>query len=316
MLTIVFPGQGSQAVGMLAAMADRHPCVRETFAEASAGADVDLWTLSQDGPESKLNQTEFTQPALLASDVAVWRVWIECGGAMPHALAGHSLGEYAALVAANALELADAARLVRTRGRLMQDAVPAGAGAMAAVMGGDSATIASICASVDGVVVPANDNAPGQIVIGGETDAVERALVALAEAGIRKAIRLPVSVPSHTPLMREASGQLREAINTCVFRTPSLPIWQNAGARVETDISAIREALVAQLHQPVRWRETIEALSAAGCTRYGESGPGRVLTGLIKRIDRAADARALGLPDDLDAARVAWQAHNMEINYD
>lgn len=315
-MTIVFPGQGSQSVGMLAELAARHAGVRETYAEASAGADVDLWTLSQDGPESKLNQTEFTQPALLAADVAVWRVWIACGGAMPQALAGHSLGEYAALVAAEALNLADAARLVRTRGRLMQEAVPAGAGAMAAVLGGDSATIASICASVDGVVVPANDNAPGQIVIGGETAAVERALVALAEAGIRKAIRLPVSVPSHTPLMREASQQLREAIDACAFRTPLMPVWQNVGARVETDIASIREALVAQLHQPVRWRETIEALSAAGCMRFGESGPGKVLTGLIKRIDRAADARALGLPDDLDAARAAWQAHTMEVNHD
>ncbi|MEO6065264.1 MAG: ACP S-malonyltransferase [Lysobacterales bacterium] len=316
MLIIVFPGQGSQAVGMLAELAARHASVRETFAEASSGADVDLWTLSQVGPESKLNQTEFTQPALIAADVAVWRVWNACGGASPHALAGHSLGEYAALVAAEVLDLADAARLVRTRGRLMQDAVPAGTGAMAAILGGDSATIASICASVDGVVVPANDNAPGQIVIGGETAAVEQALVALAEAGIRKAIRLPVSVPSHTPLMREASEQLREAIYACTFRTPTMPVWQNVGARVETDIAAIREALVAQLHQPVRWRETMEALAATGDARFGESGPGKVLSGLIKRIDRTADARALGMPDDLDAARAAWQSPNMEVNHD
>lgn len=308
MLTIVFPGQGSQSVGMLGDLAARHASVRVTFDEASEGAGIDLWALSQGGPEAQLNQTEFTQPALLAADVAVWRVWLELGGARPVALAGHSLGEYAALVAAGALELSDAARLVRTRGRLMQAAVPVGTGAMAAVLGGDAAVIARICDSVDGVVVPANDNAPGQVVIGGEIDAVERAIAALAEAGIRKAIRLPVSVPSHTPLMRSASEALREAIEDCAFRIPAIPVWQNVGARAEANADAIRAALVAQLHQPVRWRETIEALSAAGCTRYGEAGPGKVLTGLVKRIDRNADARALGIPDDAEAAIAAWGA--------
>ncbi len=306
MLTIVFPGQGSQSVGMLGELAERHPVVRETFAEASEGAGIDLWALSQDGPEERLNQTEFTQPALLAADVAVWRVWSALGGIVPAALAGHSLGEYAALVAAGAVGLGDAARLVRTRGRLMQQAVPAGAGAMAAVLGGDPATIAAICGAVEGVVVPANDNAPGQVVIGGEAAAVERALAALAESGIRKAIRLPVSVPSHTPLMREAAERLREALAACEIGRPAIPVWQNVSARVEADVDSIREALVAQLHQPVRWRETIEALSAAGCERYGEAGPGKVLTGLIKRIDRNADARALGTAADAEAALVAW----------
>lgn len=307
MLTIVFPGQGSQSVGMLAALADLHPLVRKTFAEASIGADLDLWELSQTGPESRLNQTEYTQPVLLAADVAVWRVWIARGGARPDALAGHSLGEYAALVAGDAVGLADAASLVRTRGRLMQEAVPAGEGAMAAVLGGDPETIARICAEVEGVVVPANDNAPGQIVIGGATAAVELALLALAESGIRKSIRLPVSVPSHTPLMREAAELLRKAVDACTFETPSIPIWQNAAARVESNLDAIREALVAQLHQPVRWRATIEALSAMGCTRYGEAGPAKILTGLIKRIDRNLDARSLGTSEELEAACVAWQ---------
>jgi len=310
MLTIVFPGQGSQSVGMLSELAARHRGVRETFDEASSGAGIDLWTLSQDGPEAQLNQTEFTQPALLAADVAVWRVWTSSGGASPQALAGHSLGEYAALVAAGALGLTDAARLVRTRGRLMQEAVPAGTGAMAAVLGGDPESIARICAAVDGVVVPANDNAPGQIVIGGETAAVERALADLAEAGVRKAIRLPVSVPSHTPLMRQAAELLRDAIDACEFHSPSIPVWQNVAARVESDASAIRAALVAQLHQPVRWRETIEALASMGCARFGEAGPGKVLTGLIKRIDRNVDARSLGTPDDVEAARVAWESRD------
>ncbi len=308
MLTIMFPGQGSQSVGMLATLAEHNPLVRETFAEASIGADVDLWELSQRGPEARLNQTEFTQPALLAADVAVWRVWIARGGGRPQALAGHSLGEYAALVAADTLGLADAAGLVRTRGRLMQEAVPEGAGAMAAVLGGDPDLIARICAEVEGIVVPANDNAPGQVVIGGETEAVARALAALAAAGIRKSIRLPVSVPSHTPLMREAAALLREAILACTFDAPAIPVWQNAGARVEVDPDAIREALVAQLYQPVRWRETVQALAAQGFSRFGEAGPGKVLTGLVKRIDSTVDARALGTAEAVETAVIDWQS--------
>ncbi len=307
-LTIVFPGQGSQVVGMLAELAARHPIVRDTFAEASSGADVDLWALSQQGPVEHLNQTEFTQPALLAADIAVFRVWREMGGADPQALAGHSLGEYAALVAADALTLADASRLVRSRGRFMQDAVPAGFGAMAAVLGGDPATIAAVCSSIDGVVVPANDNAPGQIVIGGEASAVDLALQALADAGLRKSIRLPVSVPSHTPLMREAADHLRDAIGSCTWREPLIPVWQNVGARVEADSVAIRNALVEQLHRPVRWRETIEVIASSGGTRFGEAGPGKVLTGLVKRIDRNVDARSLALPEDLDQALADWKS--------
>lgn len=306
MLTMIFPGQGSQARGMLAALATRHDSVRQTFAEASAGAGIDLWSIAQDDPDELLNQTEFTQPALLAADVAVWRVWLETGGVRPSALAGHSLGEYAALVASDALDLGDAARLVRTRGRLMQQAVPAGAGAMAAVLGSDMETIVSVCAEVEGEVVAANDNAPGQIVIGGAVDAVERALQMLAERGVRKAIRLPVSVPSHTPLMRAVADDLRHAIGDCTWKAPAIPVWQNKAARVEADLDAIRQALLAQVWSPVRWRETIQALVAEGCLRFGEAGPGKVLTGLVKRIHRDVDARALGEPDDLDAARDEW----------
>ena len=213
-LAFVFPGQGSQSLGMLAELSATAGSVRECFEEASTACGVDLWTLSQSGPEEKLNQTEFTQPALLAADVAVWRAWAAAGGAQPALLAGHSLGEYAALVAAGALSLGDAARLVRERGRLMQEAVPAGTGAMAAVLGADDAMVAEVCAQVsaDDVVVPANFNSPGQIVIGGHAAALERALAELATRGVRKIVKLSVSVPSHTPLMHDAADRLAEAM--------------------------------------------------------------------------------------------------------
>src|SRR6478735_4784365 len=204
-LAFVFPGQGSQSLGMLAELAAAHPAVRAAFDEASAGCGVDLWTLSMQGPEEQLNQTEYTQPALLAADVAAWRAWVSAGGMQPARFAGHSLGEYAALVASGALSLADGAKLVRERGRLMQAAVPAGTGAMAAVLGAEDALVAEVCSAVSGdeVVVPANYNSPGQIVIGGSAAAVDRAIAELNARGIRKTVKLAVSVPSHTPLMRE-----------------------------------------------------------------------------------------------------------------
>jgi [acyl-carrier-protein] S-malonyltransferase len=215
-LAFVFPGQGSQSVGMLAELAAAHPIVHEAFAEASEGAGVDLWALSQDGPEDELNRTEFTQPTLLAAGIAVWRAWLAAGGAQPAALAGHSLGEYSALVAAGALSLHDGAKLVRERGRLMQAAVPAGQGAMAAVLGSEEALVVEVCAEVstgDGtIVVPANYNSPGQIVIGGDAIAVDTALAVLAGRGVRKTVRLAVSVPSHTPLMFDAAQRLGEVM--------------------------------------------------------------------------------------------------------
>jgi len=209
-LAFVFPGQGSQSLGMLSELAAAYPQVRATFEEASEGADIDLWALSQQGPEEQLNQTEFTQPALLAAGVAVWRVWRANDGAAPAQFAGHSLGEYAALVAAGAISLRDGAKLVRERGRLMQLAVPAGTGAMAAVLGAEDALVAEVCAQVSGdeVVVPANYNTPGQIVIGGSAAAVDRAMAELGNRGVRKIVKLAVSVPSHTPLMRHAAQQL------------------------------------------------------------------------------------------------------------
>ena len=307
-LAFVFPGQGSQSAGMLAELAQQHAIVRETFAEASEGAGVDLWTLAQDGPEEQLNRTEFTQPALLAAGVAVWRAWLRHGGARPAQLAGHSLGEYAALVAAGALSLADGARLVRLRGQLMQDAAPAGTGAMAAVLGAEDALVEDVCreASGDGVVVPANYNSPGQIVIGGHAAAVDRALALLAERGVRKAVKLAVSVPSHTPLMREAADRLAAAMGDLAWQAPQLPIVQNVDAQVHEGVAAIRDALVRQLYLPVQWTACVQALAARGATRIGECGPGKVLAGLAKRIDKALDARALGSATDFDAARNDW----------
>ena len=307
-LAFVFPGQGSQSVGMLAELAAVQVLVRETFAEASEGAGVDLWTLSQQGPDDQLNRTEFTQPALLAAGIATWRVWEQAFGEAPTVLAGHSLGEYSALVAAGALSLRDAAGLVRLRGQLMQEASPAGTGAMAAVIGAQDALVAECCrdASGDGVVVPANYNSPGQVVIGGHATAVDRALALLAERGVRKAVRLAVSVPSHTPLMREAANRLSEAMAGVRWSEPKLPVVQNVDAEVHEGVQSIRDALVRQLYLPVQWTGCVQALAARGATRIGECGPGKILTGLARRIDKSLDARAIGTPVEIDAALSAW----------
>ena len=309
-LAFVFPGQGSQSVGMLAELAAVHPIVRATFAEASDGANVDLWVLSQDGPEGKLNRTEFTQPALLAAGIAVWRAWWAMGGAQPSLLAGHSLGEYSALVAAGALSLHDAAGLVRERGQLMQDAVPAGVGAMAAVLGAEDDLIAEICEQVAGdeIVAPANYNSPGQTVIAGHALAVDRALAKLAECGVRKAIKLPVSVPSHTALMRGAAEKLAERMAVITWRAPSIPVVQNADVCSFDDVLEIRGALARQLYQPVQWTGCVQELRDRGIVRIAECGPGKVLTGLIKRIDKTLDARALGTQADFDAALTDFNA--------
>ena len=303
-LAFVFPGQGSQAVGMLAELAAAHADVRATFEEASQGASVDLWQLSQQGPEEQLNRTENTQPALLASSVAVWRVWQKLGGARPAQLAGHSLGEYSALVCAGALSLHDAAALVAERGRLMQAAVPAGVGAMAAILGGDDAQIAAVCDEVaqGQVVAPANYNSPGQLVIAGNAEAVDRALARLAELGVKKAIKLAVSVPSHCALMREAADRLGERMAAIAWQRPSVPVIQNAEARSYASVEEIRGALQRQLYLPVRWTQCVQALAAAGATGVFECGPGKVLTGLVKRIDKSLDARAIGTPAELEAA--------------
>ncbi|SDQ21696.1 ACP S-malonyltransferase [Pseudoxanthomonas sp. CF125] len=308
-LAFVFPGQGSQSLAMLAELAEMHPVVRETFAEASDGAGVDLWALSQGGPEEMLNRTEYTQPALLAAGIAVWRAWRQQAGAMPALLAGHSLGEYTAFVAADALSLHDGAHLVRLRGQLMQDAAPAGVGAMAAVLGADDDLVAEVCAqaSASQVVVPANYNSPGQIVIGGDADAVDRAIALLNERGVRKVVKLAVSVPSHTPLMREAANRLAEAMRGMSWRAPALPVVQNVDAQVHESIDDLRDALVRQLYLPVRWTDCTLALAAKGVTRIAECGPGKVLTGLAKRIDKSLEARSLATPGDFQSALEEWK---------
>lgn len=309
-LALVFPGQGSQSIGMLAELSELHPSVKATFEEASEGAGVDLWALSQGGPEEMLNRTEYTQPALLAAGVAVWRLWQAQGGAQPAVLAGHSLGEYTALVAAGALSLRDGAHLVRIRGQLMQDAAPAGTGAMAAVLGAEDALVEAVCADASGaqVVVPANYNSPGQIVIGGDAAAVDRALALLQEQGVRKAVKLAVSVPSHTPLMREAANRLAETMAGLQWTLPALPVVQNVDARVHDDLDGIRDALMRQLYLPVQWTGCVQALAARGVTRIAECGPGKVLAGLVKRIDKSLDARALGTPADFAGAIEDWKA--------
>lgn len=309
-LAFVFPGQGSQSLGMLAELASEFAAVQATFAEASAGAGVDLWALAQNGPEEALNRTENTQPALLAAGVAVWRVWQEQGGAVPGVLAGHSLGEYTALVCAGSLSLHDAAALVAERGRLMQAAVPAGVGAMAAILGGDDAQIAQVCAEVANgqVVAPANYNAPGQLVIAGNGEAVDRALVRLAELGVRKAVKLAVSVPSHCALMRDAADRLSERMGTIAWSSPKIPVIQNAEAKSYDRVEDIRAALARQLHLPVRWTDCVHAIAQRGATRVGECGPGKVLTGLLKRIERTLDGRALGAPAELAQAIHDWKA--------
>ena len=294
---------------MLAELSEFHPVIRETFIEASDGAGVDLWALSQGGPDEMLNRTEYTQPALLAAGIAVWRAWQAHGGTMPSLLAGHSLGEYSALVAAGSLSLHDGAHLVRLRGQLMQDAAPTGVGAMAAVLGAEDDLVAEVCVQASGsqVVVPANFNSPGQVVIGGDVDAVDRAVALLNERGVRKVVKLAVSVPSHTPLMREAANRLAEAMRGMHWTVPSLPVVQNVDARVHAGVDEIRNALVRQLYLPVRWSDCMLSLASKGISRVAECGPGKVLTGLARRIDKSLEARSLATPGDFQSALEEWE---------
>ena len=299
----IFPGQGSQALGMLADFADR-PAVRQTFQEASGALDLDLWALSQDGPKDALNQTENTQPLLLTAGVALWRLWEQSGGPRPDLLAGHSLGEYTALSCAGVINLGDAVRLVRTRGQLMQQAVAEGEGKMAAILGLDDEQVRAACehAAQGGVVEAVNFNAPGQVVIAGSADAVERAIAACKEAGAKRAMPLPVSVPSHCALMKPAAEKLAETLNATRFHAAEMPVVNNVDVAMETAPEQIRDALVRQLHSPVRWVETVQALKEQGVTHVYECGPGKVLCGLNKRIDREMTAAALETGDAFDAA--------------
>lgn len=302
---IVFPGQGSQTVGMLAELAEQYDVVKQTFAEASEVLGYDLWALVQNGPAEDLNQTHRTQPALLTSSVAIWRVWQEIGGAQPEVVAGHSLGEYSALVCAGVIDFKDAVKLVELRGQLMQAAVPAGVGAMSAIIGLDNDAIAKACAEAaqDQVCSPVNFNSPGQVVIAGNKEAVERANVLCKEAGAKRAMPLPVSVPSHCALMQPAADKLAEALESITFSAPAVPVINNADVATETDPAAIKSALVKQLHSPVRWTESVERMAGEGVESLLEFGPGKVLTGLTKRINRSVSSAAVNDIASLDAAK-------------
>lgn len=306
-IAFVFPGQGSQSVGMLAELGAASAAARSTFAEASQALGADLWELAQQGPEEKLNDTRWTQPALLTAGVAVFRAWQEKNGAAPALLAGHSLGEYSALVAAGALSLIDGVKLVAERGRLMQEAVPAGTGAMAAILGLDDDAVRAACAqAAQGDVVSAvNLNAPGQVVIAGAKAAVERAIEACKAAGAKRAIALPVSVPSHCALMQPAADQLAVRLRDIAIRVPSIPVINNVDVAVAATPDAIRDALVRQLYSPVRWVETVTKLANEGANLVVECGPGKVLTGLNKRIAKDAECLCVQDPASLEAALAA-----------
>jgi [acyl-carrier-protein] S-malonyltransferase len=306
----VFPGQGSQSVGMLGALAAADAGVRATFDEASGVLGYDLWKLVSEGPEAELNATARTQPALLTAGVATWRSWRARGGAEPAVVSGHSLGEFTALVCAESIEFRAAVGLVRYRGEVMQEAVPAGTGAMAAILGLDDAEIEAACreaAAGGGVVEPANFNSPGQVVIAGETAAVERAIAAAKARGAKRAVPLPVSVPSHTSLMRGAAERLRGRLSGLSLKAPRLRYVSAVDAAAHSEPAEIRDLLVRQLSSPVRWTDTVRALIDGGVEEIVECGPGRVLTGLNRRIERRAGLEFLALedPDSIAAALAA-----------
>lgn len=303
-IAVVFPGQGSQTLGMLADLAAAHPVVEETFAEASSALGYDLWQLVQDGPAEELNKTWQTQPALLAASVAIWRVWQQQNGTQPVLMAGHSLGEYSALVCAGVLDFKQAISLVELRGKLMQEAVPAGTGAMYAIIGLDNDAIAKACEeSAQGQVVsPVNFNSPGQVVIAGNKEAVERAGAACKAAGAKRALPLPVSVPSHCALMKPAADKMAVALENITFSAPQFSVVNNVDVKIETSPEAIRSALVRQLYSPVRWTESVEFMAAQGVEQLLEVGPGKVLTGLTKRIVDTLTAAAVNDTASLAAA--------------
>ncbi|TMN42549.1 ACP S-malonyltransferase [Pseudoalteromonas sp. S2755] len=288
-IALFFPGQGSQSVGMLSELLASSDIVKATFAEASEALDYDLAELVLNGPEEELNQTHRTQPALLTASVAIFRAWQEKGVEAELTLAGHSLGEYSALVCAEVLTLADAVKLVEKRGLYMQEAVPAGTGSMAAIIGLDDDVIAKVCAeSAQGdVVSPVNYNSPGQVVIAGHVEAVNRASEACKEAGAKRALPLAVSVPSHCALMKPAADKLAKDLEALAFSEPKFDVINNVDVAVAKDAAAIKDALIRQLYSPVRWTETVQAVAKEGVTKTFEFGPGKVISGLVKRIDRS-----------------------------
>lgn len=303
-LALVFPGQGSQSLGMLGDLAAQYSIITDTFKEASDALGQDLWAIAQEGPEAVLNSTENTQPVLLTSSVALWRLWQQQGGGAPSVVAGHSLGEYSALVCAGAISLADGVRLVRLRGELMQAAVPAGTGAMAAILGLDDAAVVSACeqAAQGAVVSAVNFNCPGQVVIAGEKAAVERGVEACKEAGAKRAVELPVSVPSHCALMKPAAEKLAEALADIEITLPAIKLIHNVNASTCESVAELRELLVQQLYSPVRWTESVQAMLALGVDRTVECGPGKVLSGLNKKVDRSLTVLNIGDSAGLEKA--------------
>lgn len=306
-LAFVFPGQGSQSLGMLSELGAQQHVIIDTFAEASAALGYDLWALTQQGPEEQLNQTDKTQPAILAASVALWRLWQAEGGPRPAFVAGHSLGEYSALVAAGSLPFADAVKLVELRGQLMQQAVPAGQGGMAAILGLEDADVLAACAeAAQGEVVSAvNFNAPGQVVIAGSAAAVERAIEACKAKGAKRAMALPVSVPSHCDLMRPAVERFAASVEAIAWQAPQIPLVQNVSAAVVADLDTLKRDLLAQLYSPVRWVESMVALGDRGVTSLVECGPGKVLSGLNKRCVKGVSTYNLDTPEAFAATRDA-----------
>jgi [acyl-carrier-protein] S-malonyltransferase len=304
-IAFLFPGQGSQSKSMLAELIADETVVANTFAEASDALGYDMKALVVDDADEKLNITEFTQPALLTASISLYRLWIARGGAAASQMAGHSLGEYSALVAAGAIAFEDAVSLVSFRGRAMSEAVPAGVGKMAAIIGLDDAVVSEVCEKVstgDNNVWAANFNCPGQLVIAGNAAAVEKAMEVAKEAGAKRALPLAVSAPSHTPLMQPAADAMKVKLADILVVTPTCPVWSNARAITLTDTDEIRAALVEQLISPVRWTETVQKMAAGGVTTAVEMGPGKVLAGLVRRIDKSVSVSACSTSELMDQA--------------
>ena len=304
----LFPGQGAQAVGMATDIAASEPVLAQRFEQASDAVGFDLASIIREGPAEELNRTEITQPAMLAVSVGLFDVWRARGGAAPAMVAGHSLGEYSALTAAGCMDFADAVRLVHERGKLMQAAVPEGEGAMAAILGLDDDAVSACCQGAGGVVAPANYNSPGQVVIAGAHDAVQRAIAACQEAGARRTVPLDVSVPSHCQLMAPAGESLGELLTAVELAPAEIPVVQNVDAAVAADPAGVRERLLAQLVSPVRWSDSVAHMAAEGMARFVECGPGAVLAGLARRIDRKLAVRGIGTLDALEAALAEFAA--------
>lgn len=306
----IFPGQGSQSVGMLSNAGESWPIIQQAFSDASQVLGFDLWDLCQNGPAEELGQTANTQPALLTASVALWRQWFVAGGELPQMVAGHSLGEYSALVAGESLNFVDAVRLVRLRGELMQTAVPAGEGSMAAILGLEDDEVVAACAEAAGdeVVSAVNFNAPGQVVIAGAAAAVERAIEACKARGARKAMPLPVSVPSHCALMKGAAEDLARALDDVRFNDAVIPVVQNVTAQAEQKSDVLKANLVRQLYSPVLWTDSVRTLIGAGVSQAVECGAGKVLAGLIKRVDKSLPVHSIENPEALASALAALKA--------